>query len=335
MSLLSRMYLVLLTAVMIVIITLLLIWPDTTIVGWGWGIAQQPPLLRLLAAVVISILLLALLYLQIRPAARASAEALEMRASGTITEVSVDSARERILKVVRDVPDVMSVEVSVRPVRGRAEVDLQVVVQGDEVRLPKKQDEISRALKQVIHKQLGLRLAGRPRIRLRLYTSVAAPSKPAPVSSPTLAAPAGADTLLVAMPDPKPPAVSVSAPAPEPPTSAPAAARPAETTAREPWDAPDVDTIQLAEPVRVSADEESLAEDTSVDLADLVVQAKVLAETKTADTPVVDMEHELAGADLDELVETDLESADVPDNPEASGGEAPDDRVDPDASKPV
>ncbi len=313
MSLLSRVYLVLLTALLIIFVTLLLISPDTTIIGWGWGIAQQSPVLRIVAAGLINVLLLALLYLQIRPSARASVDGLEMRASGTITEVSVESARERILRVVRDVPDVVSVEAAVKSIRGRADVDLQVVVLGDEVRLPKKQQEISRALKQVIYKQLGLRLAGRPRVHLRLYSETPV-SKPAPApaysSGETVAAPAGVDTLLItppASPLPIPPQPVVPPPAelvggqPEAPIGA---LKPAEPVAREPWDAPDVDTINLAEPVRVAAGDRSAVEETSADLADLVAQAKATAEPEPAEELNLDLESELAHADLDELVET-------------------------------
>src|SRR5262249_7529851 len=91
------------------------------------------------------------------------------RGSGAVTEVSIESARERILKAVSDVPDVVAAEASVKPVRGRADIELQVTVFGHDVKLPDKQRDINRALKQVIDKQLGLEMAGQPRIHIRIH----------------------------------------------------------------------------------------------------------------------------------------------------------------------
>jgi hypothetical protein len=124
--------------------------------------------LRIVIAVLLDLVLLALAYLQIRPARKPESTGLTMRSSGAVAEVSVESARERILKAVSEVSDVVSVEARVVPIRGRADLDLDVEVLGEEVRLPDKQREINRALKQVINKQLGLQLAGRPRVHIRL-----------------------------------------------------------------------------------------------------------------------------------------------------------------------
>lgn len=169
MNFLGRFLLFLLTVLVIVVLTVFLLSP-LTIRDWTGNISEISSVVRVVIAVLIDLVLLALLFSQLRPARQQpTSSGLMMRATGTLTEVSVDSARERILKAVSDVPDVVSVEAQVKPVRGRADLDLDVEVLGEDVRLPEKQKEIDRALRQVINKQLGLQMAGRPRVRIRLH----------------------------------------------------------------------------------------------------------------------------------------------------------------------
>jgi hypothetical protein len=118
-------------------------------------------------AIIVSVALFALTYFQVRPDRSAKASGLMMRASGAIAEVSVESARERILKVVSGVSGVVHVDAQVKPIRGRADVELQVTITGADTSLPIKQKEINRALSQVIDKQLGLRMAGHPRVKIQ------------------------------------------------------------------------------------------------------------------------------------------------------------------------
>jgi hypothetical protein len=165
---LRRVYLLLLGLLLVIIVTLLLLSPQA--VGtWVGSISELSPVVRIIITVVVDLLLLALMYLQVRPDPGSKVTGLLMRGSGAVTEVSVESARERILKAVSDVPDVISAEATVKPVRGKAEIEMQVVVMGDEVRLPNKQKDINRALRQVIDKQLGLQIAGQPRIHIRIH----------------------------------------------------------------------------------------------------------------------------------------------------------------------
>jgi hypothetical protein len=165
---LRRIYLLLLGLLMVIMVTLLLMSPQA-VGGWVGSISELSPVIRLAITIVIDLFLLLLMYLQVRPDPGSKIDGLVMRGSGAITEVSVESARDRILKAVNDVSDVVSVEVDVKPVRGRAEIEMQVAVLGHDVKLPAKQKEIDRALRQVIDKQLGLRMAGQPRIQLRIH----------------------------------------------------------------------------------------------------------------------------------------------------------------------
>ncbi|HSS97168.1 MAG TPA: hypothetical protein VLK33_09065, partial [Terriglobales bacterium] len=168
MNFLRRVYLLLLGLLLVIMVTLLLLSPQA--VGtWVGSISELSLVVRIIITVVVDLFLLALMYFQVRPDPGSKVTGLIMRGSGAVTEVSVESARERILKAVSDVPDVISAEATVKPVRGRAEIEMQVVVMGDEVRLPNKQKDINRALRQVIDKQLGLQIAGQPRIHIRIH----------------------------------------------------------------------------------------------------------------------------------------------------------------------
>lgn len=209
-----------------VFLTVLLVAPQT-LIAWIGMISELPVTARVAVAVVLDLVLLALMYLQIRPAPRiGSKDGLVMRASDTITEVSVDSTRDRILNAVNEVPDVISVETKVTPVRGKADIDMQVVVVGSNKRLPEKQNEISRAIRQVVNKQLGLELAGPPRIQIRLQSEEEArrPVTLPPPSAPTIPVPeeprTGAFTGRMSPEPSKPPLVvatpPVRPPAPEP-----------------------------------------------------------------------------------------------------------------------
>lgn len=182
MNLLRRLYVFLLSLLLIIVVTILLLAPGS-VSSWMGSIAELSPILRVVGVVVINGLLVVLAFLQIRPG-KQTTTGLMMRGAGAITEVSVESARDRILKAVSDVPDVVSAEAMVKPIRGRADVELEVEVLGDDLRLPQKQQEINRALKQVINKQLGLQMAGRPRVHIRLYGQKAV--KPAPLPPPVI-----------------------------------------------------------------------------------------------------------------------------------------------------
>ncbi|MBL8163012.1 MAG: hypothetical protein JNJ61_13580 [Anaerolineae bacterium] len=187
MNFLKRLYLLILTVALIAVVVLFLLAPGS-VNGWTGSIMEAPVLLRVLVALVVALLLGALTTMQIRGERRNRMSGLMMRAGGAITEVSVDSARGRILKAVSDLPDVASAEAQINPVRGRADIEMQVTVFGHDVNLPAKQKEINRALNQVLNKQLGLRLAGRPRVHIQIYGEQPKPT-PTPELSPASAQP--------------------------------------------------------------------------------------------------------------------------------------------------
>ncbi|MBZ0295791.1 MAG: hypothetical protein K8L99_24750 [Anaerolineae bacterium] len=122
---------------------------------------------RLVGVLVVDIAILALVYVRLRPR-RMTGDGLVVKASGAVADVSVESARTLILNTVKQVPDVTAATATLKAVDGKADIELDVNVQGQTVNVPKKQQEINRALKQVVYKQLGLQLAGQPRVHIKL-----------------------------------------------------------------------------------------------------------------------------------------------------------------------
>ncbi|MFZ4828301.1 MAG: hypothetical protein ACOYLB_13195 [Phototrophicaceae bacterium] len=89
-----------------------------------------------------------------------------------------ESVRRGILKVVSQIDQVESAEVEARSANGRAAivVNAKLNMSGEKINLPKKQREIDRAIKQVVIKQLGVRLAHAPSINVS-FIEMATPAK--------------------------------------------------------------------------------------------------------------------------------------------------------------
>jgi hypothetical protein len=184
--LLRKTIIVLVGVILTVVIAIFLLDPPL-FAGLANTLAAVSPILRGALALLVVVLALFLLIALVRdPRPRATDDGgLLVKAQGALTDVSVSSVRERVLKAIRDVPSVKSAEAQVKSLRGRADVELQVVVTGEGVNLPNKQREIDRALRQVVNKQLGLRLAGKPRVHIHLDDDL-------PVAVGAIGAPTGA-----------------------------------------------------------------------------------------------------------------------------------------------
>ncbi|MBC7809994.1 MAG: hypothetical protein H7175_02545 [Burkholderiales bacterium] len=167
MKIVRRVLTALLEIVLVVVVTALLLVPDV-VAQIVQSLDNVAFIIRLLIAALLDALLLGLLYFQLRPERRLNENGLMVKASGAVTDVSIESARERILKAVSNVPDVASADARVRATNGKAHIELDVVVTNPNVSVPAKQQEISRALKQVINKQLGLQMAEQPIIHIEL-----------------------------------------------------------------------------------------------------------------------------------------------------------------------
>ncbi len=120
-----------------------------------------------IAAVLIDLLLIAVLVRIMRPPRR---DGLVVRARGARAEVSVDSVQRQINTRIAQVSDVLDVQTGVEVTQeGAAKVEMNVRTRPDIV-IPEKQKELGRVLRQLIEKQMGLRLAGDPVIHIALAT---------------------------------------------------------------------------------------------------------------------------------------------------------------------
>jgi hypothetical protein len=198
--LVRRIIVVLVGVSLALLVTVLLVMPDT-ISSLAHNLVETNWLIRLPLAILIDALILAIMVILVRGERSAAARSnggLLVKAQGAAVDVSVESARERVLRAVRSVPDVVSADVVMKAVNGKADIELDVVVSRDSVNVPEKQKEIDRALRQVLNKQLGLQIAGKPRVHLRMgeddvptpVTPVVEPVKPEPV----VIAPVNAET---------------------------------------------------------------------------------------------------------------------------------------------
>ncbi len=223
-NLIIRILSIILALVVVALATVLLLAPGS-VADVIRTLEDVAFVVRLGAVLIIYVLLLVLVFLRLRGASRANDKMLMVRAAGADAAVTVESAQDLVLKTVQTIPSVAAVEAAVRSVGGKADIDLNVTTTDDKVNVPEKQREINRALEQVIKKQLGLQMAGRPRINIRL--AVTPPPTPAPVPMPTgvvaeqpaepVAAPAAAPVVpVVAAPPPaqleRSPAVDMTPP---------------------------------------------------------------------------------------------------------------------------
>ncbi len=167
-SLIRRIIIVLVALALAVLMTVLLLNPDSFL-SLVNTLSETSALIRLPLIILIDVIVLVVLIVVVRSDRTPQrTDGLMVKAQGAIADVSVESVTDRILRAVRAVPDVLSAEAEVGALHGKADIDLSVVVSHQSMNLPEKQREIDRALRQVINKQLGLQLAGKPRVHLRL-----------------------------------------------------------------------------------------------------------------------------------------------------------------------
>jgi hypothetical protein len=200
------------------LVTILLLAPDTVSRVFE-SIAGVNIALRTAAMLVLNALVLLLMYLRVR-GRRVPVDGLIVQAQGALANVEVESARAIVLDAVNHVPGVISTEATIKAVRGQADIQMDVNIDSAAVNIPQKQKEINRVLRQVINKQLGLRLYGRPRVNIRLETPPVKTQASAASAPVITAAPAAPPALTP--PAPAPVMVEPAADAPEADTPAPA-----------------------------------------------------------------------------------------------------------------
>lgn len=186
MNLVRRIIVVVVGVSLAVLVSVLLLTPET-ILSLAVNLTSTSWLIRLPLVILIDAVILAIIVLLVRGERSAAARAstgLIVKAQGAVADVSVESARERVLRAVRAVPDVLTADATMKAVHGKADIEMDVLVSHDSVNVPEKQKEIDRALRQVLNKQLGLQIAGKPRVHLRMGEEVAATPSAAVVVPP-------------------------------------------------------------------------------------------------------------------------------------------------------
>ncbi len=217
MSLIRRVLLALGVILLVLVVAVLLTAPQL-IADLLAGLNAVPLAVRILLAVLIDALLLVALGRQLR---QKPTEGLVVRARGVKAEVNIDSVQRQLNARVEEVPDVLAVQTEVAADNGNARIALRVRTRPDIV-VPEKQKEITRVLRQVVEKQLGLRLAGAPVVHISLDT------KP-PLAESAQAAMTGAVEPEAVPEPPSRTAIPEVMPGPEQPVAAPSpAATPAE-----------------------------------------------------------------------------------------------------------
>jgi hypothetical protein len=86
---------------------------------------------------------------------------------GALAELTIDSAREQILKAVKALPSVSRADVEIIGKYGKAVITLNVVMVDDGNGLLEKEKVIDKTLNEVVKKRLGLKMANRPVVQLR------------------------------------------------------------------------------------------------------------------------------------------------------------------------
>lgn len=156
------------------------------------------PTIRITIAVVIDVLLVAAVISQLRAAPRYSGAGLLVQSGDSSTSVTTESVRQNVMKAVAAIADIESVECKTTSKHGEAVLELDVATSKDDINIPKKQREIDRAIKQVVVKQMGVKLNKPPVVSIRLASDK---PKPAPVAP---AAPKPAAVAPKSAPAPKP-----------------------------------------------------------------------------------------------------------------------------------
>lgn len=174
MQLFNRIVVVIVLLLLISASTLLLLIPDIgtrlletavdNLLGILGSVGQPTRMIMLLAAVLLDVLFLGLLFLEVRRRPMPSARVT--RVKGIEGEVTLEAVRQRVEHHVEQIADIVEVRPRVGARGGRVEVALDVVT-SPHVNVPSKIDEILQVVREVVTGGLGLKLRGKPTISIR------------------------------------------------------------------------------------------------------------------------------------------------------------------------
>jgi hypothetical protein len=166
---LLRRILTIIGIVLIMLVVTLFLAAPQIIVDLATRLYESSPALRamqVLAALLIDALLITVIYRIIRPPLDPG---LVVHARGAKAKVSTDSVQRQINARIAQVSDILDVQAEVEVEGSAARVTLNIRTRPD-INVPEKQREVSRILRQLVEKQMGLKLAGLAVIHMTLAT---------------------------------------------------------------------------------------------------------------------------------------------------------------------
>lgn len=131
-----------------------------------YDIGEMPGFIRLILVLLIYGVIAGVGYMRFTRPPQHQVKGLVVQSVGSVTALSIESAHDRILKAIKELPGVAAADVSIKAVYGKADIGLNVVIDGDGKTLPERQKTINRTLEQVVKKQLGLKMAQPPTVQI-------------------------------------------------------------------------------------------------------------------------------------------------------------------------
>ncbi|MDF1514782.1 MAG: alkaline shock response membrane anchor protein AmaP [Anaerolineae bacterium] len=204
MNIFNRIVLVLLLLGLMIISTIIFIFPDQILgvvghflIDWGEYFAwvnQEQPVMRLVISIslafVVDLILLLLIFLEVKPKRKRFIKV--ERANGGKATVSIDSIVRQLLYKLDPLPGVVKVTPTIHPKGDKILARIDVVATR-ELAVPQLADQLITTAKEALSEDLGLVIAGEPQVRMRIIDGVRQ-SSALPPSPSTTAPPQPLDT---------------------------------------------------------------------------------------------------------------------------------------------
>jgi hypothetical protein len=143
----------------------------------GTSVSTQELMIRVGLALLIAVVLIFLLYLELRRRPRHSVPVRQVK--GGEAQIAIDSVIAQLEYQLDPLPGVLDVKPDVIPSRGGVEVALEVEMAAD-ANMAANIEELSAIARRVVEEEMGLKLKGKPKLKLRTVPS------PRPVTSAEL-----------------------------------------------------------------------------------------------------------------------------------------------------
>jgi hypothetical protein len=176
-ALLRKSTLVFAEILLLIAVTAFLMLPEY-VVGAISALGGLNYWLRLVIVVVVDLLIVLAVFAQLRGAERYRGRELVVEAGDCDTTVTAESTRQRLQRAIYGLQDIETVEGSIKGKRGKAVISLEITTSKDEINIPEKQREIDRVIKQVVVKQMGIKLAQPPVVNIRLASDAKESEEP-------------------------------------------------------------------------------------------------------------------------------------------------------------